>query len=244
MTTKDWDAQDLVKSLNDVMQDQAQHIRYVARVHDYLERGITHLPLFRLGLTGSYASGKSTVAHMFEELGYPIVSADTIVHDLLAHDTHVQEQIRRYFGDGVFTESQINRSALAQRIFTNETDRKKLEAIIHPPVTTAIHQQAQLLERNGHSIACFEIPLLFESGWDGWCDSVIVVAASEADQIARAQAQYGISAEAAQARIHAQLPLEEKKKRADTVIDNTGPLDELKQKVEQIFAAYASTSPS
>lgn len=230
-----FDAAELLKDLDQVMTEQAKNSRYVARLHDYLERGVKCMPLFRLGITGGFATGKSSVAQLFEDLGCPIVNADTIVHDLLAHDTKLQQDIRYAFGDEVFAGAAIERSKLAQRIFHNPQERQALEAILHPKVGDIIKSDADHLEREGHTLACFEIPLLFEAGFETWCDSTIVVTCDEETQITRAMAKFKITRNEAIARIQAQMPLSEKKKRADVIIDNTGPLENLKSQVETIY---------
>lgn len=228
-------AQDLISELNELMTEQAANNRYIARLHDYLARGVKHMPLFRLGLTGGFATGKSTVAGIFEELGCPVVSADAIVHDLLSHDTTTINDIRYAFGDGVLNGNSIDRHKLAQRVFTNPAERKTLESILHPRVGDVMKREAARLEQEGHTLACFEIPLLYEAGWEAWCDAVLVVDCDESAQVAWAMSKLGISRDDALARIRAQLPLAEKKKRADVIIDNTGPLENLKSQIEAIY---------
>lgn len=228
-------AQDLIGELDALMTEQATHNRYVARLHDYLARGEKHLPLFRLGLTGSFASGKSTVAAIFEELGCPVVNADTIVHDLLTHDATTINDVRYAFGDDIFSNGTIDRHKLAQRVFANPEERRTLEAILHPRVGDVMRREATRLENDGHTLACFEIPLLYEAHWEDWCDAVIVVDCDETAQIAWATAKFGITRDEAVARIRTQMPLSEKKQRADVVIDNTGPQENLKPQVEAIY---------
>lgn len=229
------DAKDLIGDLDALMTEQASGNRYLARVHDYLARGEKHLPLFRLGLTGGFATGKSAVAQCFEDLGCPIVNADLIVHDLLTHDTATINDVRFAFGDDVFNGAVVDRAKLAQRVFANAEERKALEAILHPRVGKVMQREAMRLEQDDLSLACFEIPLLYEAGWEDWCDSVIVVACDEATEVARAMQKHGLTRDEALARIHAQMPLDEKKKRADVVIDNTGPVENLKPLVEAIY---------
>lgn len=253
------EVKDLIGELDALMTEQASNNRYLARVHDYLARGVKQLPLFRLGITGGFATGKSTVAQCFEDLGCPIVNADLIVHDLLARDTDTITDVRNLFGDGILDPVRpepvegpsggsivrqahdsprtvvIDRIKLAQRVFANPEERKALEAILHPRVGAIMQREAIRLEQDDLSLACFEIPLLYEAGWEDWCDSVIVVACDEETQITRAMLKLGTTREDAIARIHAQMPLEEKMKRADVVIDNTGPIELLKAEVEAIY---------
>ncbi len=218
-----------------LMNDQAKGNRYLARVHDYLARGIKQLPLFRLGLTGGFATGKSAAAACFEDLGCPIINADLIVHDLLAHDAATMSDIRFAFGDGIFQDGKIDRSKLALRVFCNAQDRKTLEAILHPRVGAVMQREAKRLEQDDINLACFEIPLLYETGWEDWCDSVVVVVCDEETQITRAMQKFSISRDEAIARIRAQMPLAEKKQRADVIIDNADPIDSLKPQVEAIY---------
>lgn len=228
-------AQDLISELEELMTEQAASNRYIARLHDYIARGVKHMPLFRLGLTGGFATGKSTVAGIFEELGCPVVSADAIVHDLLAHNTTTINDVRYAFGDGVFNGDTIDRHRLAQRVFDNAEERRTLEAILHPRVGDVMQREAARLENEGHTIACFEIPLLYEAHWEDWCDAVIVVDCDEASQVAWATTKLGITHDDAIARIRAQMPLAEKKQRADVIIDNTGPQENLKPQIEAIY---------
>ncbi|PIR20158.1 MAG: dephospho-CoA kinase [Deltaproteobacteria bacterium CG11_big_fil_rev_8_21_14_0_20_47_16] len=230
------DLKDLVDDIDQIMTQQEKSNRYVARVHDYLRRNIMQLPLFRLGLTGGFATGKSSVAAIFEELGCPIVNADHIVHDLLANDQKVKEDIRFLLGDDVFnTDGSVNRSKVGARVFANPEELRGLEAILHPKVKDIMMQEANRLEQEGYSIACFEIPLLFEASYEHWCDSVVVVTCDEETQIQRAMQKFKLSREDAAARIQAQMPLTEKEKRADVVISNTSPLENLKSQVEAIY---------
>ncbi len=241
--TDDFDAKDLINDLDQLMTEQATNSRYVARLHEYLMRGEKHLPLFRLGITGGFATGKSTVAQCFEDLGCPIINADLIVHDLLTHDAATITDVRNLFGDTIVCHPErsegsaplVDRAKLAQRVFANPEERKALEAILHPRVGAIMQREAMRLELDDLSLACFEIPLLYESGWEDWCDSVIVVACDEETEIARAMQKFTISRDEALARIRTQMPLDEKKKRADVVIDNTGPLENLQTEVEAIY---------
>lgn len=237
------EAKDIISELDSLMTEQASDNRYLARVHDYLERGEKHLPLFRLGITGGFATGKSTVSQCFEDLGCPIINADLIVHDLLTHDTTTITDVRNIFGEDILCQPslspesalKVDRARLAQRVFANPEERKALEAILHPRVGAIMQREAMRLEQDDLNLACFEIPLLYEAGWEDWCDSVIVVACDEATQVARAMQKMGITRDDALARIHAQMPLEEKKKRADIVIDNSGPIENLQTEIEAIY---------
>lgn len=236
------DVKDLIGELDVLMSEQASTNRYLARVHDYLARGERHLPLFRLGITGGFATGKSTVAQCFEDLGCPIINADLIVHDLLARDTDTITDVRNLFGDEIFNGIAIDRAKLAQRAFANPEERKALEAILHPRVGAVMQREAMRLEQDDLSLACFEIPLLYEAGWEDWCDSVIVVACDDETQVTRAMQKFGISRDDALTRIRSQMPLDEKKKRADIVIDNTGPIEDLKSEVEVIYNRLLPTT--
>lgn len=179
----------------------------------------------RIGLTGGVATGKSAVAAMFHELGWPVIDADVIVHALLAPATPTARAVLMAFGNGVkIPDGGIDRRALAAIVFADPTQRKRLEAILHPAVRHEMERQADRWAKQGAQVALFDIPLLFESNYDWRLDAIIVVTCDVATQLARCMAKFGCALEEARRRINTQLPLEEKIRRATVVIDNSGSL--------------------
>ena len=190
-----------------------------------------------IGLTGGYASGKSTVARMFMELGAILIDADTLARKVVAPGRPAWSEIVSHFGKEILQEdNEINRKALAEIVFSSDNQRKKLNAIVHPRVLaeelTAIEEiRNQALD----SIVILSVPLLIESGHYNYCDTIIVVTVDEETHIKRLMTRDGFSREEALRRISAQMPLSEKVKLADFVIDNNGSIEETKKQVEEIF---------
>ncbi|MDO8494788.1 MAG: dephospho-CoA kinase [Deltaproteobacteria bacterium] len=192
----------------------------------------------RIALTGGFGTGKSTVAKMFEERGIPCIDADQAVHELLADNASVKEQVLTAFGNVVLNKSrEIDRYKLGNIVFKDPALRKKLEAILHPKVASIMDWMSQELANQGYPMVLLEIPLLFEAGWEkGNLSDVIVVVSSRPEiQLERMKMTRHLSEEEIQDRIHAQLPLAEKEKRADFVIENNGNLEALEQEVEALI---------
>ncbi|MBP2017748.1 dephospho-CoA kinase [Symbiobacterium terraclitae] len=189
-----------------------------------------------IGLTGSIASGKSTVTAILREIGAPVIDADAIVHELQQPGTEVTAAIAREFGPGVLRpDGSLDRAALGRMVFADPERRRALEAIVHPAVRAEMLRRVEALRREGRPAAVLDIPLLYESGWDRLVDEVWVVYVDRATQKARLIARSGLSPEEAEARIAAQGDLEEKARRADRVIDNRGGLAETRA---QVLAAW------
>lgn len=187
-----------------------------------------------VGLTGGIATGKSTVLEYLSDLGVSTFSADAEVHRLL-DEPSVLADIRQRFGEGVFLQDgSLNKKALAAVIFSSETDRKDLEAILHPLVAQRMQEWLQAQELQGVAIAVCEIPLLFEAGLEGVVDTIIAVTSEHQQQTCRLLNK-GIGQAEAQKRMEAQMPLEEKALRSDFVIDNSGSLEDLKIQVCKVW---------
>jgi len=178
-----------------------------------------------IGLTGSIASGKSTVSAILREIGAPVIDADAIVHELQRPGTEVTAAIAREFGPGVIRpHGTLDRAALGRIVFADPERRRALEAIVHPAVRAEMLRRIESLRQEGRPAVVLDIPLLYESGWDRFVDEVWVVFVDRDTQKARLMARNGLSPEDAEVRIAAQADLDEKARRADRVIDNRGDL--------------------
>ncbi|MCE2930129.1 MAG: dephospho-CoA kinase [Vampirovibrionales bacterium] len=191
----------------------------------------------RIGITGGIGTGKSTVGQILQNLGYPVIDADDVVHQALAGNTTVQEALRQHFGDGVFDAEtgKPSRPALAKRIFQNEADKLFLEGLLHPLVREEIKRFFQ--KHEGQSLAFALVPLLFESGLEVFYDEVWCVATSPDVQIARLKASRGMSDELIHARVANQWSLEEKIKRSQRVLWNDGSVEDLKAQVHETLGS-------
>lgn len=188
-----------------------------------------------VGLTGGIASGKSTVSRMFVEAGIPVICADELARRAVKVGSSGLAEIRCVFGDEVFdSQGELDRAAMARVVFHHADRRQLLESIIHPRVAEEKDRRLQELERQGHSVAIVDVPLLFETGWDRSVDMVIVVTVSRETQLERLRARDGMSQEEAQSRLAAQMPIDEKAERADRVVENSGSVEHTREQVEAL----------
>lgn len=186
-----------------------------------------------IGLTGGIASGKSTVSNFFKELGVEIVDADLVAKEISEKKESV-ERIKNIFGnDIVDAEGKVIRERLRERVFRNRALLEKLNEIIHPQVIE--YFQRKKIENSDNEIMIFDIPLLYETNMDKLCDKVIVVGLEKEKQIERVILRDGSSRELAQKIISNQMSLEDKMRRADIVIMNSGSLEDLKEKVIEVY---------
>jgi dephospho-CoA kinase len=189
-----------------------------------------------VGLTGGIASGKSTVSSMFADQGVPVICADELARDAVKPGSLALKEISRTFGEDVLDErGELDRAAMARLVFRNAAKRKLLESIIHPRVAEEQQRRLLQLDREGHQIAVIDVPLLYESGWDKAFDLVIVVYVPRNIQEQRLVERDNISPEDARSRLDAQMPIEEKKERADRVVDNTGSMEHTLDQVKEIL---------
>ncbi|GAB6151899.1 dephospho-CoA kinase [Desulfosporosinus burensis] len=179
--------------------------------------------MFTIGLTGGIGSGKSTVAQWFEKRGVPVLDADKTVHSLLQSDLLVISKIVHDFGTEILDEKgQIIRSKLGLRIFNDEDARKRLERIVHPRVVECLKEEEAVLLNSGAKVCVWDVPLLFEAGFEKFVDEVWVVWIPRDLQIFRVLARDKLNLSEVEARIAAQGSLDDKRQRADVVIDNSG----------------------
>jgi len=190
-----------------------------------------------VGLTGSVGTGKSTVTNFFRELEAYIIDWDELAREVTRPHLRAWKEIVEYFGKDLLNEDlTINRQKLAEIVFSDKEKVAKLNQIVHPEVfkeDERITNEIKIFDPNALIIK--DIPLLFELTRPTFVDKVIVVSASEQTQLRRLE-EKGMNREDAQSRIKSQLPLEEKIKSADFVINNDGPLEETKKQVEEIYS--------
>jgi dephospho-CoA kinase len=190
------------------------------------------------GLTGGIASGKSAVAARFRVRGVVVIDADLLARDAVAPGSPGLAEVVRAFGEGVLApDGTLDRKKLADQVFHDDAKRKALNAIIHPIVTTLTFKRAAELRDEGRPFACYEAALIVENGVADAFRPLVVVAAPEDVQIARACARDSAAAADVRARIRAQMPLSEKVKVADFVIENAGSLADLERRTDDVLAA-------
>lgn len=178
--------------------------------------------MIKVGLTGGIACGKSVVRRHFESSGVATLDADAIVHDLLGPGTEVTHAIAETFGDVLSPEGSVDRKALGSIVFSDDEGRRKLNAIVHPEVWRAIEKFFAEAVGRGEPLAVVDAALMVETGSHERCDVLVIVACSEDLQRERLMARDCLSAREAEQRIAAQMPIAEKLRYGDYVIDTAG----------------------
>lgn len=189
----------------------------------------------KIGLTGGIASGKSTVSRMLKERGALIVDADQISREIVMPGSPVLQQIAEAFGSDILQgDGTLDRKRLGAIIFADDDKRRTLNAIMHPPIRAHMMQQMNEYETAyPQRLVVADIPLLYESNLQHMFEEVVVVYVPETVQIKRLMQRDGISEEHAKERIASQMPLSDKRERADVVIDNSRSLEDTEKQVDQ-----------
>ena len=175
-----------------------------------------------IGLTGGIACGKTNLSNALRAHGVPVVDADRISRALTAEGGEALPALRAAFGDGVFDGERLNRAALAKLIFSDEKKRETLNAILHPLIFGRMRR-----EMDAHAgPVVLDVPLLFETGLDGWCDEIWCAYVPQKEQVRRLVKREGISQREALRRVRSQMPTREKARRAGHVIRTSGSKEE------------------
>lgn len=191
-----------------------------------------------IGLTGGIASGKSTVSQVLRNLGAVILDADQVAREIVAPSQPAWQEIVKAFGPEILqSDGQIDRVALGQLVFADPKARQKLNALTHPVIRAEFERRLAVLRaKQPHCIAVVDAPLLMEAEMTDLVDEIWVVAVDVSTQIQRLMARDGLSVREAQQRIASQMPLAEKLKVADRVINNQGSRVVTKQQVRHLWA--------
>lgn len=194
--------------------------------------------IFTVVLTGGIASGKSAVSACFEKLGVPVVDTDIIARQVVEPGSPALERIARELGAGFLDkDGGLNRTKMRQAIFSDPDLKSRLEAILHPLIgKEALRQVNQLVS----PYCIIVIPLFAESSAYAWIDRVLVVDVTEDAQIERVMARDGISRDQARAILNAQAGRQDRLALADDILDNSGSLSELPEKVKALHEKYLS----
>ncbi|MCA9681640.1 MAG: dephospho-CoA kinase [Myxococcales bacterium] len=198
------------------------------------------------GLTGGIGSGKSTVANMLEEYGIPVVSADELSRMVVAPGSEGLADVVEAFGSEVLDErGDLDRKKMGKIVFTTPERRRQLEAILHPRIRERYEQVLDALEKAGHPVMVYEVPLLFEKKLDQQDEmtGVILVTATADTRIARVKSRDSLTTDDVLARMRVQMPEEEKRARANYIIHNDGDVDDLRREVEHLISRYLRLAP-
>lgn len=189
-----------------------------------------------IGLTGGIATGKSTVAGMLRQRGAEIFDADVLARKVIEPPGTGYQKVADEFPEAVQPDGSLDRKKLGSIVFQSDEKRRRLEGIIHPLVIQRMQQCGRSAEDAGEIVVC-DIPLLFETRSEEWLDTVWVVYCDPVVQRRRLLARDNMEVQEAESRIQAQMPLEEKRQRADAVIDNSGSLEATEAQVEALWQA-------
>ena len=198
---------------------------------------VSSRPMILVGLTGGVATGKSTVAKMFERCGALVIDADALAHQVVEPGKPAWRAIIKTFGKGVLNPDRtLNRQALSAIVFRNRSKLRRLEQIIHPRVAREQARLTRLAAGNDpKAVVVYDVPLLYEAGIDKRVDRVIVVTADRETQIARLYKRNGFTRAEALRRIRSQLPIKQKTAAADDLLDGTTPRPRLLTLVKRLY---------
>jgi dephospho-CoA kinase len=192
--------------------------------------------IHRVALTGGVATGKTTVRRAFERLGIPTIDADLLARDAVARGSDgLQRVVERFGADVLDAAGELDRRKLGALVFDDESARRDLEAIVHPYVRERMEQWFGSLDPARHPLAIADIPLLYEVGRDRDFEAVIVAATDPATQLRRVMERDRLSEPDARRRVAAQLPIEEKVRRADYVIRTDGTFAATDEQVKAVL---------
>ena len=188
-----------------------------------------------IGLTGSIASGKSTIAEMIQAYEIPIVDGDVIARQVVEKGTPTLQKIVEAFGEIVLTEDrELNRPKLGEIIFSNEEKRQQLNSITHPAIREEMLQKRDAYVAEGKHVV-MDIPLLFESKLQHFVEKILVVTVSPEVQLERLMKRNNLTEQEAKMRIASQLPLSEKEAGADAIIYNDGTTEQSRERLQNIL---------
>lgn len=197
-----------------------------------------------LGVTGNIASGKSSVAKEFKKRGAVIVDADQLARDVVRRGSATLAGLVATFGEGILRpDGSLDRKRLGDLVFADAGARAKLNAIVHPAIASlAVERLEELKKKSDCPLIVYEAPLLFEVKAENRVDKVLVVKVDEQEQLNRLMKRDGLSLSEAKKRVDAQMPQEEKLRRADYIIDNSAVFEKTQEQVERLWEKLVGKS--
>ena len=196
-----------------------------------------------IGLTGGIGSGKSMVSQFLAELGAVIIDADKVGHEAFKPNTEAWREVVATFGWGVLKpDGEIDRSKLGAMVFGDPESLARLNQIMQPRIYDMVMARLEQYRQQRVAVVVIEAPLLIEAGWVPLVDEVLVTVASEETVLSRLRERSMLSESESLARIRSQLSNEERVKHADVVINNEGSLDELRDRVKELWQRLATSA--
>ena len=198
-----------------------------------------------IGVTGGIGTGKTVVSRVLEDLGAEIIDVDEAAHETYRPGTEGWKEVVEGFGDGILAPGgEVDRRKLAGIVFKDRAALERLQEIVHPRARSATELRLREMQQRGVAVAVLVAPLLVEAGWSGLVDEVWVTVAPESQVIERVQSRDGLDVDAIMARVQSQISQEERLAHADAVIDNGGGLDELRDRVRELWRDRVANSRS
>ncbi|HLR68433.1 dephospho-CoA kinase [Virgibacillus alimentarius] len=192
-----------------------------------------------IGLTGSIASGKSTVSLMFDDFDIPVIDADKLAREVVDPGEKAYEAIIHKFGPGILREDKtLDRKKLGAIVFADEQKRMQLNEIVHPAIREKMLKHRDAYIKSDEKCVVLDIPLLFENKLTNYVDKTLVVYVDENVQLERLMEREGFSKQEAKQRIQAQIPNKEKAKLADAIIDNNGTKHHSYEQLEKLLRTW------
>jgi dephospho-CoA kinase len=195
-----------------------------------------------IGLTGGVATGKTLVAEEFRRLGAVVIDTDELAREVVRPGGPAYTGIVEAFGAGILQADgvEIDRKALGSLVFGDDENLKRLNSLTHPHILKIMRERVREAKAaDAKAVIIVVVPLLYEVGLEGEMDAVAVVSAPEETQVKRLMARDGLSREEALRRVSAQLPIDEKKRRGDYVIENTGSMEDALREARRVYSAIA-----
>lgn len=196
--------------------------------------------MYVIGLTGGIACGKSTVSQRLKEKhGAVILDTDRIAWEMAAPQQPLwRSYVERYGSErATLADGTLDRAAIGEIVFADPAERAWVDGMAHPLIKSEVHQRLKQHQAQGALVAVLDVPLLFEAGWQTMADEIWVVYADEATQLQRLMERNEMPEVLARQRVASQMPLAEKKRRADVIIDNSGALAEAMRQVDAAWEA-------
>lgn len=192
-----------------------------------------------IGLTGGIASGKSTISTLFKEIGITVIDADREARYAVQPGEEAYIKIVDHFGKSILLQDgQINRGKLGEIIFSNQKLRERLNRIVHPEVRKRMLEKKEQAIKKNEKVVVLDIPLLFENDFAYMVDKTILVYVDRRTQLSRLMQRNSFTEQEASLRINSQMPLEEKLKLADAIIDNNGTIENSKKQLVNILNGW------
>lgn len=194
-----------------------------------------------IGLTGGIATGKSTVSQMLVARGAALIDADVVARRIMEPGHPVLAKVVERFGETVLlADGQLNRKRLGEIVFSDAVERKALEDITHPAIRREMKAELEALERNNpERLVVADIPLLYESGLENLYEKIMVVYIPRSLQLERLMQRDGLTLQQAELRLAAQMDIEEKRRRADILIDNSRSYEETEGQIDAFWRSRA-----